>query len=529
MKKAKDSNGHAGFISASKIDALLIFLVFVLFRLKDLGIDLINSDAYWWKTRTYNFGNAVASLDFASTAQTYHPGVTLLWINYVSVKIYSLLNRFIFDNTLSEREIFFVNHIIQKAFLVVVLGVLVTLVYIQLKKLFSTKHAIIFYVLLTFTPFFVALTRVLHTDGILTLTIFLSFLSLLNFYKTKKTINLVISGFWLGLAILTKSNSLIFIPFIGLVMLFENQIPIKKSKTIKDFLSNIKNENVNAFKKQVLIIFGVIISTFILLWPAMWVAPFQTLSKYLFGISEIGVSQGHIHYFLGKFTDNPGLLYYPLALLARVDEILIILFLLGIVWYFKHRSKIENRYILYSLAFIVFYILILSFPSKKLDRYILPTFPFIALIASWFITSISDRLKIKLRLIIPILLINLLITNINFHPDYMAYYSKFVGGASVGRKYIDPTWPIGYASLSRYFNNIENAENFKVAVHDEFSFRPFFIGQTIDIENAKQVQNADFLVTYTFMPEKVDLTNFKQVSIFKVAGVDYYKIHSRIK
>ncbi|MDA1337932.1 MAG: glycosyltransferase family 39 protein, partial [bacterium] len=492
-----------------KIDGLVIFLTFVLFRLKDLGIDIINSDAFWWKTRTYNFGNALSQLDFAGTAQTYHPGVTLLWINYIAVKIFSVLNKFIFNNTLSERDLFFINHIIQKSFLVVVLGLLVTLIYIQLKKLFGTRFALIFFVLLTFTPFFVALTRVLHTDGILTLSIFLSFISLMSFYKTGQKINLIFSGFWLGLAVLTKSNSLIFIPLVLFIIIFEYLI---KSPPVILSLS----KDPSKLLKPILLLFSTALVTFIVLWPAMWVTPFQTLSKYLFGITEVGVSTGHIHYFLGKFTDNPGILYYPLSLLARVDEILIILFLLGIIWYIKHKSKVENRYIFYSLIFIIFYIVILSFPSKKLDRYILPTFPFIALVATYFVSSITKKLHIKLRLVIPVLLINLLITDMHFHPDYMAYYSNFVGGPDKGRQYIDPTWPIGYASLTKYFNNMENAENISVAVHDEFSFRPFFAGKTIDIENADQVKNADFIVTYSFMPEKIELPNFTKKIVFKV-------------
>jgi hypothetical protein len=278
-------------------------------------------------------------------------------------------------------------------------------------------------------------------------------------------------------------------------------------------------------KSSILFLFSTTLITFIALWPAMWVAPFQTLSKYLFGITEVGVSEGHVHYFMGQFTNNPGPLYYPLALLARVDEILLIVFLLGVVWYLKHKSKLQSKYVLYSIIFILFYILILSFPSKKLDRYILPTFPFIVLVATYFVTSITRKLHIKLRLIVPILLLNLLITDMHFHPDYMAYYSNFVGGADKGRQYVDPTWPIGYASLTKYFNNMENSENMSIAVHDEYSFRPFFIGKTIDIENVKEVKNADFVVTYSFVPEKIELPNFTKKIVFKVVGVDYYNIY----
>ncbi len=509
-----------------RLDALVIFLTFTLYRLKDLGIDLINSDAFWWKTRTYNFGNAIANLDFAKTAQTYHPGVTLLWINYTAVKIFSVLNKFIFNNSLSERELFFINHIIQKSFLVFILGIMVTLIYIKLKKLLGVKFSIVFFVLLTFSPFFVALTRVLHTDAILTLTLFSSFLFVLAYYQSKKTINLVYSGFWLGLAVLTKSNSLIFIPIILFIIVFEKLISI--SSVIPDLIGN-PVKLLRQIKLPIIYLFSTTLATFVLFWPAMWVAPIQTLSKYLFGIAEVGVSEGHIHYFLGKFTDDPGFLYYPLAFVARVDEVLLILFVLGIVLYIKSKQKVKNKYVFYSVLLIIFYFLILSFPTKKLDRYVLPSFPFVVLVATYFITEISKRLKIKLRLIIPILLLNLLIINLNLHPDYMSYYSKFIGGLDKGRYFIDPTWPIGYSKLSKYFNNLENSEDLTVAVHDEFSFRPFFIGKTVNIENNKEIQNVDYLVTYTFMPENVNLKGFTKKAVFKVSGVDYYNIYNANK
>src|SRR3989344_3755874 len=57
--------------------SLYIFLFAFLYRLPSLGIDFINNDAFLWKSRSYEFGKALMSLDFAGTAVTYHPGISL--------------------------------------------------------------------------------------------------------------------------------------------------------------------------------------------------------------------------------------------------------------------------------------------------------------------------------------------------------------------------------------------------------------------------------------------------------------------
>ena len=194
-------------------EVITVFVVFVLVRLPLLGMDIVNSDAYWWKTRSYNFGNALSSLDFALTAQTYHPGVTLMWINYFGIKIFTLLDQFIFKGRLNEQDLFLINHIIQKSFLVFVFGVLFALTFSKIKLMFGKIVARYFFVLLTFTPYFLGLTRVLHTDALVTFFLFLSFLYLYSYFDELKKVQLIIAGGFTALALLTKSNSLLFIPF----------------------------------------------------------------------------------------------------------------------------------------------------------------------------------------------------------------------------------------------------------------------------------------------------------------------------
>ena len=70
---------------------ILVFVFFVLIHLPNLGHDNFNTDVWKWKSRSYNFGSAVLGGDFSHTLQTYHPGVTLMWLGSIGARINNFL------------------------------------------------------------------------------------------------------------------------------------------------------------------------------------------------------------------------------------------------------------------------------------------------------------------------------------------------------------------------------------------------------------------------------------------------------
>ena len=70
---------------------ILVFVFFVLIHLPDLGHDNFNTDVWKWKSRSYNFGSAILGGDFSHTLQTYHPGVTLMWLGSIGARINNFL------------------------------------------------------------------------------------------------------------------------------------------------------------------------------------------------------------------------------------------------------------------------------------------------------------------------------------------------------------------------------------------------------------------------------------------------------
>ena len=124
-------------------NSFFIFLFAFLYRLPSLGVDFINNDAFLWKERSYAFGQALLSFDFASTAATYHPGVTLLWSQFFAIKFYSLLDAVFYKGTLSPNAEFIVNHTIQKSVLVFFTSILTVIIFKQLKMIFKERASIL--------------------------------------------------------------------------------------------------------------------------------------------------------------------------------------------------------------------------------------------------------------------------------------------------------------------------------------------------------------------------------------------------
>jgi len=121
---------------------IIIAGMFVLSRMPSLGHDNFNTDVWKWKARIFDFGSGVFYLDFARTIQKYHPGVTLMWLGTLAVKIYNLCYRTFFgtnppDNSLTT---IFGLDFVQKLFVVIAIGICISCIFYVLRKLFGFSY-----------------------------------------------------------------------------------------------------------------------------------------------------------------------------------------------------------------------------------------------------------------------------------------------------------------------------------------------------------------------------------------------------
>jgi hypothetical protein len=121
----------------------------------------------------------------------------------------------------------------------------------------------------------------------------------------------------------------------------------------------------------------------------MWVAPVNTVQKLGAGLENV-VENPHerIGYFLGKVitTDNYGPLFYPVVLLMKLTPVTLIFSLVGIIGLLYSMRKVkcsdENLTVIFILLFIALFYLLMTIGEKKIERYILPVFPYIDILAA---------------------------------------------------------------------------------------------------------------------------------------------------
>lgn len=460
---------------------ILFFVIFCLSRAPYLGAEMFNTDTWKWKARIYDFGSGVFNLDFDKTLQKYHPGVTLMWIGTVAIKFEGLYCSVIPcpDEAVDPVGAVFALNFFQQFFIVLAIGLTLAFAFYPLRKLFGKRYAFITMFLLSFEPFFYALTRVIHLETLMTSFMLASFVWL--FYtleiakeeqRSIRVSGLVASAVLAGLAILTKSTAIFMLPFSLLAIVI------------------YQHGNLKRLIKTSAIWLAPVILTYFILWPSMWVHPLNTLD-YVFirGIKETGLEGEHGQIFLGKYTENPGPLYYFVVILFKFSPLLVT----GIVFFALLVKRIlpqfgadkAKRFIVLGIIFTLGYLIEIIIPTKKLDRYILPALASISLLAGFFFTWAINKFSCHLKngseagtrfekgtKLVAITAFAGIVAyqSLTLTPDYFSYYNPMFGGLAKGIYTLEPKWIIGQHQVAQYFAELMKANRLE----------PFTPGQSFD-------------------------------------------------
>lgn len=142
------------------------------------------------------------------------------------------------------------------------------------------------------------------------------------------------------------------------------------------------------------------VAAYIALWPAMWVAPIDSLAGVLLGATDYA-SEGHegFNYFMGQPLLDPGPLFYPVAWFVRATPIAVAGLALAVVRALRPaigehavvasseggagRRGARREAVAWLVAFAVLFGVFMTLGAKKFDRYLLPSLPALALVAGW--------------------------------------------------------------------------------------------------------------------------------------------------
>ncbi len=441
-------------------------LVLLLPRLASPADFWTTDEARHWSGRAERFLDALRTGDLAATNQTGHPGVTTMWLGAAGAGIYRILaaqgrvepastaTHYVEMGDYGRAAAAYAAHAkdyaryryLLRLPLALATALILLLCGWLLWRMLPAGAAGLAILFLAADPFLTAHSKILHLDALLSVLVLLSILAAVAGWHPHPTPPnyrmLLLSGVAGGLALLTKSPALLLPPLIALIALL-HWLPHRQQLGRHVVLPLLGWG-------------GIALATMGLLWPALWVdAPnaIQTV------INEVIGNGGRAHpdgnFFLGQVVGDPGWLYYPVVLALRLTPWAMLGILAGAAVLPRHRTDTGRLITVLAIAALLFLVL-LSMPPKKFDRYILPVFPLLNILASvsiwqvwqhaiypWLAQHAPTCQRSIAAGLVGLLLIAMLGTQIWYHPYQIAYYNPLVGGSSTAVRSIVVGWGEG--------------------------------------------------------------------------------------
>jgi hypothetical protein len=516
----------------------------------------VTIDESKWLVRSANFYNAIAGGDFAEAFQHGHPGVMVMYAGMAGYL-------WAFPDYITHVEGSFpwgdefmamiddLGHppiemlAMGRTFIVLFNVLFLTLAFGYARRLVGLWPAFIAFMLIAFDPFHVALSRFLHPDSLLSTLMLLAALAFMAYlWAGRRTVDLVATGIFTALALLNKTPAIFLVPLVGLLTLIDLAVYVtgRAGWRVRDFITGA---SLWRMARTWLIWGGVTALVYVALWPAMWVNAQWTLTQVL-DISGDYATQGHSSpvFFNGHiYNGDPGVMFYPINYLWRTTPIVMLgLLALGglLFWRSSFLRRREVWLTLLGLVLMAFFFnIFMTLAAKKFDRYLLPVFPPLDLVAGLGWAALLGAMaaiprpgwprKVGLALVSLALLVQIGLTWQTF-PYYMSYYNPVMGGPTQAENVMFIGWGEGLDEAARYLNRTVDLDTVSVASWYErgpFSF--FYDGPT---QSNRYIWDSDYSVIYNHQFQR-ELPNRRMMAYFDtqtpihtvdINGIDYVQI-----
>jgi len=473
---------------------LTIFgLLILVFFPRVLDLDATRSpDEKRWVANTAGFTRKLAHGQWHQLLQQPHPGITTQWLGALTIS--------------SD------DRAVQKLPIVVGQGLLILAIGYIFMRLRGKTTGLLVIAALTVNPLLYAHSRVYAMDSLLALFLLASLGLLLQWHKERHLRYLIAAGLAGAAALLSKLPGVLIIPFsLGLLLWWDYQ---KHSFMFKKF----NWRGIAIWSASFLVGMALILPSFAL-------APMNIIGDFaeLFRSDDYGV----LHQF--------GSTYYLRSLVFFSSPVhWVALVLLGILLW-RREKRLLHEHLLVFLLFATLFTIEMTLGAKKGDRYILPTFVSLdivaAFIAAWLIDgwhgggrpnfnaipegsrSISGKPELNVKVgwirrdrtrrqrflgIFAIAIIWQATIIWQSHPHTLAYINPITAPLFEDRRH---GWGEGLDLAAAYLNEKEGATDLKVASYYPNEFGAFFVGETVPVHK-HDAPSVDYVVLYRAMYER---------------------------
>jgi len=484
---------------------LIVFILALIPRVLRLGTFWGTDERYHWQLSN-EFFLALTQGDWANTVPQGLPGVTLAWIDTIAMGlqygwIWLTGGQPVLDQIMAIDRPY--ELLAQRQLPMVLVNTLVVVgIYLLVQRVIGWKAAFLGATLVALNPFFLAESRVLRFEALVTGFMLLAFLAAFAYFKENRIYFLILSAVFTAVAMLAKISAIFLFPMLGLLGL---AIAVSIDR------SNIEQRQ--PFFRSVVVPFilkyvvWVILALFFfwLFWPAMWVTPVKTLQEvweFVGAAGEEGMD-GRGVFFWGKvYPDDPGYGFYPVTLLFRLTPLVLfgVLIVIGLLFLFRKQSwpvRDERGWqwsaVILLLAYTLAFFVMMTLGAKKYDRYIMPIFPALDLVAGigwlWLGEWIISRWRQPSRpgVVLGVGWLTLLIlqglTTLPHLPYYYTYYNPLLGGTRQAVNYVRVGYGEGLDQVADYLERKPQAATLKLASGNSSKIEGLFSGQTIALGN----------------------------------------------
>jgi hypothetical protein len=499
----------------------------------------VTEDEDQWIARSGAFAHGLDTQEWRRTYLTGHPGVTTMWLTTATLGIQRTRP---FERVIGSPDVTTVPdflpalHRARVPFAVLQAG-LVVLAAVLAGRLLGPAVGLVAGLLLAAEPFWAGVGPVVGMDGLLTGFLTASLLALLIACRPDATRPVgwaALAGLAFGLAFLSKTTALFAGPVVAALVLVAGWSAWSRRSAARRWWAG---------PLAIAAAWGIAAGLVIwLIWPAAWLAPISTVMRTIaFSARLGGTPHGPGNFLLGQPVDDPGPLFYPVALLVRIGPStlvgLLLLFVLG-------AAAPARRVIWPLLGYVLLFVLLLTVAPKKVDRYLLPILPILGILAAVGWVEAARRLPWPsrprpLRFATPsgrgvgfAALLALAVQVwplVQAGPFPLAAYNPLAGGVRTAERAIPVGWGDGLDVAGQRIRELAGGRTVVTAIWSPLrvSFGAHAPGPVV---SDRQIGQADFYVDYIHARQRQltprQLRNRRPDAVVTVGGVDYARIYT---